>query len=362
MNIARRAREAASRAAARLNGLPPADRAAMGFGLMTALFFCAMLLAGLGTHAARTSADTVRSVRLPLMDAALNLESAVYEAVFHASMFGVSGDMTSYSGARIRFSAMRDAAAELGARAGGVPESEPLGRDLELLRELAARLDVLVEKKRTVNETLDAERARLRRTADAIGEMLTELQARTASATARGAEKSLDEKARLLILNGFALTVEEVTGRALAAGLTRSPDDLAEARRYFVQRWDEARDACRAAAGLPASGGGARQRESLAEDLDGEVAEYRAIIESIHLSLEEATRANRERAEVISRLLALTRGVVDHVRDGMRDAADRADTALRGATATLFACALLACILASGSAALFFRSRRASSP
>lgn len=353
---------AARNIVSRLGSFPLADRAAVGFGLMTALFFCAMLIAGLGTHAARTSADTVRSVHLPLMDTALNLEGVVYEAIFHASMFGISGDMASYSGARIRFSAMRDAATALGRQAGGVAMSGPLVRDLETIRELAARLDMLVEKKRTVNETLGAERARLRRYADIMGEILTELQARTASATTAGGNENLDEKARLLILNGFALTVEEVTGRALAAGLTRSPDDLAAARRHFAQRWDEAREACRAAAELPASGGGARQQESLADDLAGQVAVYRAVMQSIHLSLEEAARANAERADVIARLATLTRGTVDHVRDTMRDAAERADIALRGATATLFACALLACILATGAAVLFFRSRPMSLP
>ena len=362
LTITRRLHAATQKLASHLGGFSLANRALVGLGLATALFFCAMLTAGMGTHTARTHASSARSIHIPLMQGALELESAVYEVVFHASMFGLSGDMASYSEARIRFSTIRDIAAALSRQTEGIPENQYILRDLALLRESAARLDVLVEKKRTINETLEAERARLRKTADIMGEILLELQARTASATtAKGNDKNLDEKARLLILNGFALAVEEVSGRALSAGLTRSLDDLAEARSYFALRWDDAVEACRIAAELPASGSGTRQQDPLADDLTLQVAEFRATMQSIYRSLEEAMRANRERSEVIVRLTTLTRGTVDYARTGVREAADNVDVALRGVTAALFICAFLVCLFTAGAAFLFFRSRFPSS-
>lgn len=348
----------------RLAALPFADKAAAGFGLMGALFFCAMILAGLGVHAARMSADAARNGRLPLMETALELEEVTYEATFHAAMFGVSGDMASYSAARIRFAALRDATAALAARVSGLPEGLALSRDVDILRNLAVRLDQLVEKKRTVNETLGAERAKLRRAADVMGETLTELQARTASATSDGrSDATLDEKAMLLVLNGFAMAVEEVAGRALAAGLTRPPDDLAQAVGYFTERWNEAREACRAAAALPASGvASARPRLDPGGEMDTQAALFRSIMRSILLSLEEAGRVSAERAEVTANLASVTRSMTARARAAMVEAMDRTDTALRGATAMLAVCALLACVLAGGSAALFFRSRKLGLP
>lgn len=343
----------------RLAGLSFADKVAAGFGGVIALLFCSMIIAGLGAHAARESADSVKNRRLPLMETALALEGEVYEAIFHSSMFGSSGDMASYSAARIRFAAMRETANILADRAGAVPGGAAVVRDMEVLRDLARQLDLVVEKKRTLNEALAVQRGKLRRTADAMGEALLELQARTAAATTRGKETTLDEKARLLMLNVFALAVEDVTGRALAAGTARGAADLSKADAYFAERWEESRGAVASASALPSSAPGVRPAQTGGADMEQSVAAYRETMLAMLSHLEEAARLNAERGDITNQLAALTRGIVGLVRADMAKAVTRADTALRGATATLFAGVILACALAAGAAIAFARSRPA---
>ncbi|MDL2209807.1 hypothetical protein LJC26_03270 [Desulfovibrio sp. OttesenSCG-928-O18] len=345
------------RKAFRLAGLSFADKVAAGFGLVIALLLCAVIIAGLGAHAARTGADEVKNRHLPLMETALALEGLVYEAVFHVSMFGSSGAMASYSGARIRFATIRDTAAYLAEQAAGIPEGREIVRDMDSLRGLTRQLDLVVEKKRTLNDALAAERVKLRRAADAMGDILLDLQARTASvATADGGAKTRDEKARLLALNGFALAVEAVTGQAVAAGVGKSANDLARAETYFAERWREGREACAAAALLPASGA-VQSVADAAKEMESLAATFREIMGQMRFNLEEGSRLTGDRTEITENLTMLTRGLVAQVRANMELAATRADTALAGATVTLFAGALLACILAVGAAIGFVRSR-----
>ena len=339
------------------------DRVAAGLGAVIGLLFCAVIIAGLGAHAARVAADDMRSRYLPFMETAHALEGLVYEAVFHVGMFGISGDMASYSGARIRFSNIRSTAGLLAAQAPTIPEGSALAREMEILGDLAARLDMVVEKKRTLNDELAAKQTDLRKVADNMGEILLDLQARVASAReGKGKDISLDEKARLLVLNGFSLTVAELTGRVLTAGVAKSAEDLAKAQAYFTVRWEEAREACSAAAALPSPEGisiGPRSAENPASGLDTLVTAYAELLGTIRFNLEETARVTLDRAQVTGRLTALTRKIVAIASSSIGAAADRTDTALRGAVATLFACALLACILAIGAAVVFVRSRSA---
>lgn len=348
-------------AALPFRGLPLSDRVAIGLGFVISLLFCAVVIAGLGTHAARTAADDMKSRYLPFMETALTLEGLVYEAVFHVSMFGISGDMASYSGARIRFANIRTAADRLTAQAEGLQEGHVLARDMEVLRDLAVQIDLVVEKKRTLNDAVTTEQAKLQKVADGMGEILLDLQARVAAARdGKGSEINLDEKARLLVLNGFSLAVAEVTGRTLAAGVAKNAEDLARVQAYFSVRWEEAKDACFAASELSSPEGistAPRNAENPANDLDSLVAAYAEILGTIRFNLEEAARVTDDRIHVTGRLTALTRGLVAVVRASIANAADRTDTALRGAAATLFACALLACILAIGAAVVYLRSR-----
>lgn len=337
------------------------DRVATGLGVVIGFLFCAVVIAGLGAHAARTAAEEMRSRHLPFMETAHTLEGLVSEAVFHVSMFGVTGDMASYSGARIRFSNIRTVADHLAAQARNIPEGQALSRDMEVLGNLAAQLDMVVEKKRTLNDELAVKQAELRKTADDMGEILLDLQARLASArVGKGNDISLDEKARLLVLNGFSLTVAELTGRVLAAGAARSAEDLAKAQAYFTVRWEEAREACFAAAALPSPEGistAPRGADAPAEDLETLVTAYAESLGTIRFNLEENARVTDDTTTITGNLTALTRGLVAVVRNGIGAAADRTDTALRGAAATIFACALLACILAVGAAVAFVRAR-----
>ena len=340
---------------------PRSDRAAAGLGIALALLLCTVIIAGFGTHAARTAADDMKNRYLPFMETALTLEALVYEAVFHVSMFGISGDLASYSGARIHFTHIREAADRLAREAGGLHEGQPLARDMEVLRDLAVRLDLVVEKKRTLNDQVDAEQGKLQKTADDMGEILLDLQARLASARAgKGNDIDLDEKARLLVLSGFSLAVAEVTGRVLAAGVAKSAEDLARAQAYFTQRWEEARDAYSAAASLPSPEGistSPRSAEKPASDLETLVESYAGILNTIRFNLEESARVTSDRVEVSGKLAVLTRKLVLTIETGMAAVADRTDTALRGATAALFACGLLACVLAVGAVLIFARSR-----
>lgn len=351
---------AGRRKAFRLAGLSFADKVAAGFGLVIALLLCAVIIAGLGAHAARSGADEVKNRHLPLMETALALEGLVCEAVFHASMFGSSGEKANYSEARIRFATIRDTASRLAEQAEGIPDGRDIIRDMDSLRGLTRQLDLVVEKKRTLNDALAAERVKLRRSADAMGDILLDLQARVASvATADSRAKTRDEKTWLLALNGFALTVEAVTGQAVAANVSKSADDLARAEAYFLERWRESRDACIAAALLPASGA-VRFVADPAGEMESLTATFREIMGLMRFTLEESARLTDGKAETTERLGALTRGLVTRVRANMELAATRADTALAGAAVTLFAGAFLACILAVGAAVLFVRARPAS--
>lgn len=346
-----------------LAGLPLSDKIATGLGFVIGLLFCAVIIAGLGTHAARSSADAMKTRHLPFMETALSLERLVYEAVFHVSMFGITGDMASYSGARIQFPDIRAMADRLTGEAMGLPEGHTFARDMEVLRDLAEQLNMVVEKKRTLNDELAAEQAKLQKTAGDMGEILLDLQARVASArAAKETDVTLDEKARLLVLNGFSLAVAEVTGRVLAAGVARNAEDMAKAQAYFTVRWEEARDACAEAAALGSHDGtgAARTAKNPADRMDSLVAAYAEILGTIRFNLEESARIALDRISITGRLTALARGIVAASRASMVAAADSTDTALRGATATLFACALLACILAVGAAIAFVRSRPSS--
>lgn len=347
----------------RVKRLSLSDTVATGLGFVIGLLFCAVIIAGLGTHAARTSSENMKNQHLPFMETALSLERLVYEAVFHVSMFGISADMASYSGARIQFPAIRATADLLASQAMSVPEGQTMARDMEVLRGLAAQLSLVVEKKRTLNDQLALEQTKLQKTADDMNEILLDLQARVASARAgRGNDINLDEKARLLVLNGFSLAVAEVTGRTLAAGVAKSAENLVKAQAYFTVRWEEAQSACAQAAALPPPEGisAARAAESPADAMGSLAASYAEILSTIRFNLEESARVTQDRISITGRLTALAQKIVATVRASMVAAADRTDTALRGATATLFACALLACILAVGAAVVFVRSRSSS--
>ena len=337
------------------------DTIAICLGLVIGLLLCAVIIAGLGTHSARSSADEVKNRYLPLMETALSLERTIYETVFHVSMFGTSGDMASYSGSRILFPAVRGTAEHLANQTLNIPDRHPLARDLEILRDLAEHLNLVVEKTRTLNDELTAEQEKLQKTADDMGEILLDLQARIASAEAdKDATITLDEKARLLILNGFSLAVADVTGRVLAAGVAKNAGNLVKAQEYFVMRWKEAREACATAAAIPPQegSGAARSAVSPVDDMIRLAASYGEILRTIRFNLEESARLAQDRATVTSRLTILTRSIVTAIRSSMSAAADRTDTALRGATVTLFASALLACILGIGAAVTFVRPRR----
>lgn len=333
------------------------DRAAAGFGGIIAFLFCAVIIAGLGAHAARVAADDMRSRYLPFLETAHSLEGVVYEAAFHVGMFGISGDMASYSGARIRFSNIRSTVKLLAAQAPGIPEGDTLTRDMEVLDGFAARLDMVVEKKRTLNDELADKQADLRKVADDMGEILLDLQARVASAReGRGNDISLDEKARMLVLNGFSLTVAELAGRVLAAGAVKSAEDLAKAQAYFTVRWEEAREACFAAAALSSPEGisiAPHSAEDPASNLDTLVATYDELLGTIRYNLEETARVTEDRVQITGSLTALTRRLVAIASSSIDAAANKTDTLLRGTVAILFACAFLACILAVGAALVF---------
>ena len=347
----------------RVRSLPFSDRVATGLGLVIGLLFCAVVIAGLGTHAAREAAEDMKSRHLPFLETALGLEELIYEAVYHSGMFGASDDMASYSGARIGFASIRTEADRLANQATAIPEANALARDMQALRDLAHRLDLIVEKKRTLNDERAAEQSELQKIAGDMGDILLDLQARLASATGPagpGTETgNLDEKARLLVLNGFSLAVAEVAGRGLAAGVAKSAEDMVKVQAYFTVRWEEARDACFAAAALPAAAGTipARTMENPGKEMERLVGVFADSLSAIRFNLEESARVTMDRTETTSRLLSLTRGILAVARDSIADAADRTDTALRGATATIFACALLACILAVTAALAFVRSR-----
>lgn len=334
---------------------------ATGLGIVIGLLLCAVIIAGLGAHAARIAADDMRLRYLPFMETAHTLEGLVYEAVFHVSIFGVSGDMASYSGARIRFSGIGTAAGHLAAQALHIPEGHILARDMEALGTLAAELDMVVEKKRTLNDELTAKQAELRKRADGISEILLDLQARQASVrTGKKDDISLDERARLLVLNGLSLAVAELTGRVLAVGKINHTKGLRMAQELFAARWAEARDACSAAAALPPPEGisaAPHRAEASYAALEQLVDEYADLLGAIRFNLEESARVTADREATTGRLTALTRNLVSEVRDSIAAAAARTDTALRGAAATLFACALLVCILAAGVAVIFARLR-----
>lgn len=360
MKLADAIRLARKKTRSRLGTLSFFDKTTTGLGLAVIVLLAAACVAGFGVHAARTNAEALRIRHLPLMETALALEVQVYEAVFHVGMFGASGDADRYSAARIRFANMRKTASNLAAQAAGAPETHALVRDVDLLLAKTKDLDRVVEKKRTLNEALEAERLKLRETADALNETLLELQARTAAVTTpKGSDESLNEKARLLALNGFALAVEEVAGRALAASATRNEQDLAEARAYFANRWGETRETCLAASALPASAAAAatRRESDLAGDMEALATAQLASMQSILLILEESGRVNGERTEVASGLSSLARNVVALARANMEIAATNSDKALRGATAALSACALLACGLAACAGAALLRSK-----
>ena len=305
----------------------------------------------------------MKSRHLPFLETALGLEELIYESVYHSSMFGVSDDMASYSGARIGFANIRAEADRLVNQGTAIPAANRLARDMQTLRDLAHRLDSVVEKKRTLNDERAAEQADIQKTAGDMGDILLDLQARLASATApAGPEmgvENLDEKARLLVINGFSLAVAEVAGRTLAAGVAKSTDDMAKAQAYFAVRWKEARDACFAAAALPASAGAtpARTVENPGKEMERLVKIFADSLSDLHFNLEESARVTGDRTDTTSRLLSLTRNILATARAGIANAADRTDTALRGTIATIFACALLACILAVGAALIFVRAR-----
>lgn len=347
----------------RIRSLSFADAVAAGLGLVVGLLFCAVIIVGLGAHAARDSAENLKNQYLPFMETALSLERLVYEAVFHGSIFGVSGDMASYSGARIQFPAIRNAADLLALRAMAVPGGQALARDMEVLRDLAAQFDLVVEKHRTLNDQLAVEQAALQKTADAMNEILLDVQARVASAglvaerAGKGNDSTLDEKARLLALNGFSLAVAEVTGRVQTAGVAKNAEGLVKAQASFTLRWEEAREACAEAVVPPSPDGisAARTTENPVDAMESLAAAYAERLRSIRFNLEESARVTQDRISLTGRLTALTRNILVAAREVMAAAADRTDTALRGATATLLACVLLACLVGVGAAVLFLR-------
>ena len=334
-------------------------------GLVLGLLFCAVIIAGLGTHAARSSAEEMKTLHLPFMETALSLERLVYETVFHVGMFGSSGDMASYSGARVLFPSVRSTADTLSSQALSIPDGQIFARDMEVLRNLAGQLDMVVEKKRTLNDELAVKQEKLRKLAGDMGEILLDLQARVASAKGGNNEDTtLNEKARLLVLNGFSLTVAEVTGRVLAAGVAQSAEKLVKAQTNFSIRWEEAREACVPAAILPSPEGSNAARVSVgpAEDMVRLVALYGEILDTIRFNLEESARVAQDRIAISGRLTVLTRGLVAAVRSSISAAADRTDIALRGAAVTLFACALLACVLGIGAVLLRYRTQEGAPP
>lgn len=284
-------------------------------GTAYALLGCAFLSAGLGLCLAQGGAAAIRANHLALLDAALACEVAMYEAAFHASMFGASGDMASYSAARISLAAMRGKASSLASRLRDLPEGAPLGRDMDAMGELILRFDRMLEKKRTIAEAIVGQKERLRRTAGAIGESLLDMQ--TATAAPASAGNARDERARLLLLNEVALALEEATGRALAAGGIRSSQELAAAQATFAERWGKARDAVIAAAAMIRAAD-AREAGSGIETL---VGSYRDTLRVLLVSLEESERLDGERTRTVSRLMIASRAMVDAMRAGMREAA-----------------------------------------
>lgn len=326
---------------------------ARGLLIVAVLFFCAGALALGGAYTAYGEARAVKEKHMPLMEAALTLEGRVYETIFHASIFGSTGDAASYSGSRIRFAGIRESAEAVTKLASytsrGGETRLKIGRDMELLGDMAQRLDLVVEKQRTLIDSLESEREKLRKSADELGEMLLSLQARTASGSAASPAVSggkpnieLDEKARLLALNGFALAVEAVTNQA-AAGLSKSAHELAVAEGVFGKRWQEAREACRLAG------------PDVFARMETSVAVYREIMGLLRFNLEEVERLGLGREDIIGRLAAATRGIVVLARDAASETVVRAEKALF--TALVFGGALFAVALAVG-AGIFFGRRQ----
>ncbi len=344
-----------------MRSLPLSDKVPAGLGIVIALLFCAVVIAGLGAHAAREAAEEMKTRHLPFLETALGLEELIYEAVYHSSMFGVSDDMASYSGARIGFASIRTEADRLVKQATAIPEMNRLARDMQTLRDLAHRLDSIVEKKRTLYDERASEQAELQKTAGDMGDILLDLQARLASAPSGPGKETgnLDEKARLLVLNGFSLGVAEVAGRALAAGVAKNAEDMAKAQASFTAHWEEAREACFAAAALPTAAGAtpARNVENPDKEMERLVEVFADSLSAIRFNLEESARVTGDRGDITSRLLSLTRSILTAARQNIGDTAERTVTALRGAIATIFACAPLACILAVGAALAFIRAR-----
>jgi hypothetical protein len=316
--------------------------------IVAVLFFCAAAVALRGAFTAYRGSGAVQEEHVPLMEAALTLEGRVYEAIFHASIFGSTEDMASYSSSRIRFAVIRESADAVTKLAAAVPRvsiGRKIGRNMELLGDLAHRMDLTVEKQWTLIDSLASEREKLRKAADDIGEILLSLQARTSSAPASGGGKpeiELNEKARLIALNGFALAVEAVTNQA-AAGLSKSAAELFVAEGVFGKRWREAREACRLA-----------EPDVFARMKSG-VDSYREIMGLLRFSLEEVERLGLDREKIIGRLAALTRSIVILVLDAAAEAATYAENTLYATL--LFGGALFAVALMIG-AGIFSGRRR----
>ncbi|CAK7017098.1 MAG: hypothetical protein DELT_02282 [Desulfovibrio sp.] len=292
-------------------------------GIVAALLLCAAVVTFCGAYTARSGANAVKEKHMPLMEAALILEGRIYEALFHAAIFGSTGDMASYSGSRIRFAGIRETASQVKnfAQAAGAAE---VSLRMEQMEDFTRRLDLVVEKQRTLIDALASDREKLRKAADDLGEILLNLQARTASAPASGngsgggganSEGELDAKARLLALNGLALAVEAVTNQA-SAGLSKSAADLAVAEGVFGKRWRDAREACEKAG------------PDVFAHMEDTVASYRGVMGLLRFSLEEVERLASGREEVTTSLATATRGLVALVRDALAADAARTDAAL----------------------------------
>ncbi|GHV55019.1 hypothetical protein FACS1894206_08960 [Deltaproteobacteria bacterium] len=341
---------------AALSSVSSMDKVAALLGAAIALLVCAAVIAGIGARAASGGAEDVRGRYLPLLETAFALDSLVYEAVYHAGMFSHSGEMSAYSTARVHFASIRDTSAHFRDAAGEFAVSSGLIRDLDLLREEMRRLDLALEKRRTLHDALAGEQGKLRGFADTMGEILLDLQARIASApqSQPDANGEKGEKADLLILGDFALAVEKATGLALAAGISRGAADLKKEESDFAARWEAGRDACLAASGISARGAGKNSPDPVGE-LEKLVASYRESLGLLRLTLEEASRLGDDRMSAGAKLTALTRDITGAVSAATANAAARADTALSGVAAIFLACVFLACALAAGAALTLIR-------
>lgn len=286
----------------------------------------------------------MREKHLPLLEAALRLEGRVYETVFHAGVFGATEDMASYSASRIRFAEVRETAEAVAELASSSPGGSKVSRAVESLDGAAHRLGLALEKQRTLADASVAGREKLRKTADELGEILLALQAGAASSPPENAgkpEAELDAKARLLALNEFALAVESVAGQAAALSGGRFAG-LAAADEHFGKRWQEAKEACRAAG------------PDVFGRMEKAVASYREFLAMLRFTLEEGERLAGEREEAAASLVAVAGEVTALERAAMAADVERAYGAL--SSALFFGGAFFLLALAFCAACLYFSS------